>query len=96
MRIGFLFNHDALHQVAHTAPVMAELAGAGVDVAALLSSPEQERRLRELLPNVAGIRFVALPVGWLARAIDVVARRVAPFRRIAVLSTIFARVSAST
>lgn len=85
MRIGFLFNHDALHQVAHTAPVMAELARAGVQVAALVSSAEQETHLRRLLPGGSGVQFIPLPVGWLTRAVDVVARRIAPFRRVAVL-----------
>ena len=85
MRIGFLFNHDALHQVAHTAPVMAELAKAGVHVSALLSSPEQDTRLRELLPDSTEVHFIALPVKWPVRTVDIVARRFAPFRRIAVL-----------
>ena len=85
MRIGFLFNHDALHQVAHTAPVMAELARTGVQVAALVSSTEQEAHLQRLLPGGSSVQFVPLPVGWLTRAVDVVARRVAPFRRVAVL-----------
>ena len=82
MRIGFIFNHDALHQVAHIAPVMAALAEAGQDVAALVSTPEQEARVKRLVP---GGRIVRLDVGWPARIIDRAARHVLPFRRLAVL-----------
>ncbi len=31
MRIGFLFNHDQIHQVAHSLPIAIALAGSGID-----------------------------------------------------------------
>lgn len=87
MRIGFLFNHDALHQISHTAPVIAALAGDDrADVTVLTSSAAQEARVRDLIGAAAGaVTFVALTVGPLARALDAGLRWVAPFRRIAML-----------
>jgi hypothetical protein len=87
MKIGFLFNHDALHQVRHTAPVIAELArDPAADVSVLTSSPAQEAEVRALLgDDAAAVRFVALGIGPVARALDAGLRWVAPFRRVAVL-----------
>ncbi len=86
--IGFLFNHDAGHQIAHTAPIIAALAGeAGVAVTVLASSPAQEAAVRALLSADAAERvtFVQLHVGPWATRIDRLARWIAPFRRVAVL-----------
>lgn len=87
MRIGFLFNHDALHQVSHSAPVIAELVlRPGADVTVLTSSRAQEARVRSLLGDASGsVRFVRLDIGRVAAALDRALRWVAPFRRIAVL-----------
>ncbi|SEN10476.1 hypothetical protein SAMN05192583_2049 [Sphingomonas gellani] len=87
MRVGFLYNHDAVHQVRHTAPVAAALAGqAGVEVVVLSSTPDQEREVRALIgPAAARVRFVALEPGALAGALDRALRFVSPFRRLAVL-----------
>ena len=96
MRIGFLFNHDALHQVRHTAPVIAALVGDGrADVTVLTSSAEQEAQVRALIGDAAAaVRFVRLSIGPIARALDAGLRRIVPFRRIAMLrenSAAFAR-----
>ncbi|MFT3967417.1 MAG: hypothetical protein QM690_16205 [Sphingobium sp.] len=87
LTVGFLFNHDALHQIRHSAPVMTELAAlADVRVVALTSSAEQEAEVRALLGGAAErVRFVPLGVGALARALDAVLGLAVPFRRIAVL-----------
>lgn len=87
MKVGFLYNHDALHQISHTAPVAAALAGrAGVEVTVLTSGAAQEARFRELVgPAAAAMRFVRLSIGPTARAIDAGLRWVAPFRRVATL-----------
>ena len=85
MKVGFLFNHDALHQVRHTAPVIGELAGMpGVEVTVLTSSAAQEAAVRALI-GAAAVRFVSLDPGAVAAALDRVLRFVAPFRRVAVL-----------
>ena len=87
MKIGFLFNHDALHQVRHTAPVIAELArNPGVLVTVLASSPAQESEVRRLIGAAAAdTRFVQLTIGRVARLLDAGLSSVLPFRRIAVL-----------
>jgi hypothetical protein len=87
VRIGFLYNHEAPHQIAHTAPVAAELARRdGVTVTVLTTSAEQEARARALIgPAAARIRFVHLSIGPLARAADAGLRWIVPFRRIAML-----------
>lgn len=97
LAIGFLFNHDAGHQIAHTAPIIAALAGeAGVVVTVLASSPAQEDAVRALLPEAAAgrVRFVQLDVGPWAARIDRLARWIAPFRRVAVLKENLARFAA--
>ena len=87
MKVGFLFNHDALHQIRHTAPVIAEVVRfPGVKAVVLTSSTAQEAQVRALLgPAAASVRFVALEVGVLAAGLDRLLRFVAPFRRIATL-----------
>jgi hypothetical protein len=87
MKIGFLFNHDALHQVRHTAPVIAELArNPAASVSVLTSSPAQEAEVRALLGEQAAVvRFVALTIGPVARTLDAGLHWIAPFRRLAML-----------
>ena len=87
MKIGFLFNHDALHQVRHTAPVIAALVRDDrADVTVLTSSAAQEGEVRMLIGDAAAkIRFVRLSIGPVARAVDAGLRAIIPFRRIAVL-----------
>ena len=85
MRIGFLFNHDGIHQIAHTVPIVAMLAADGIDVEVMTSTPEQEEIVRGLLPANTKARFTSLELGPLARAIDGIAGLFAPFRRVAIL-----------
>lgn len=87
MKVGFLFNHDALHQISHTAPVIAELARAEfVRVVILTSSEAQEAMVRHLIGDAAGrVQFIRLPTGRVVATLDALLRWVAPFRRVAVL-----------
>ncbi len=85
MRIGFLFNHDATHQLPHTIMVAAALAKAGADVEILTSSAEQHVLAREMMPIGSNVRFTQLRFGQLGRTIDHVLHAVAPYRRIAIL-----------
>ena len=85
MRVGFLFNHDANHQIPHTLPVAAALALRGVEVEILTSTPQQRQAVQAMLPPGVTVRLTALTVGRLIRAADSVLRHVAPFRRVAVL-----------
>lgn len=87
LTIGFLFNHDALHQIRHSAPVIAELlAFPDVRVVVLTSSSAQEEEVRALLGDAAAhVRFTSLSVGMAARMLDRALGLVVPFRRIAML-----------
>lgn len=87
MRIGFLFNHDALHQISHTAPVIVELVRfPAVETVVLTSTPEQEAQVRALIGDAAArVTFVPLRIGRVAETLDHALRFVAPFRRIATL-----------
>lgn len=88
MRVGFLFNHDALHQIRHTAPVIGEIVRfPDIEAVVLTSSAAQEAEVRALLgaSAAAQVRFVRLEIGPVAAALDRALRFVAPFRRIATL-----------
>ena len=87
MKVGFLFNHDALHQIRHTAPVIAEIVRyAGVEAVVLTSSSVQEREVRALLGDAASkVTFVSLALSAVSAALDRSLRFIAPFRRIAIL-----------
>ena len=51
MRVGFLFNHDQLHQIAHSLPIAIELSRRGVigDVVVLTSGPHLTAEVRRHL-----------------------------------------------
>ncbi len=85
--VGFLFNHEALHQVRHSAPVIAELiAFPGVRTVVLTSSAQQEAEVRAIIGEAAGrVEFVTLGSSVLARILDAMLGHVLPVRRIAVL-----------
>ncbi|MGS0648115.1 hypothetical protein ACU81Q_10825 [Komagataeibacter melomenusus] len=84
MKIGFLFNHDCIHQVSHTAPIICQLVALGQDVTVITSSVEQEAHVRRTVAGCAqNVTFVRIDISLLARAINVVARSFLPFRRIA-------------
>ena len=87
MKVGFLFNHEALHQINHSAPIIVELLRySRVGVTVLTSTLEQETAVRSLLGGEsAGVDFVRLAIGRTARGLDATLNWVVPFRRIAVL-----------
>ncbi len=84
MTIGFLFNHDATHQMPHTTPVAAALARRGVDVEVLTSSEAQHATAVALLGDLP-VSYTSLRLRPLSRALDTVLRHVAPFKRLAIL-----------
>ena len=87
MKAGFLFNHDALHQINHSAPIIVELLRySDVAVTVLTSTPEQETAVRALLGDAsAKVNFIRLVIGRTARALNATLNWVVPFRRIAML-----------
>lgn len=85
MRIGFLYNHDASHQVPHTIPIAAALAKRGIDVEILTSSEAQRAVAQALIPPNVTVHFRSLRISAASRAADHLLRHVAPFKQIAIL-----------
>ncbi|QPQ54157.1 CDP-glycerol glycerophosphotransferase family protein [Allosphingosinicella flava] len=89
MKIAFLYNHDAIHQIAHTAPIVAALRAMApeVSVSILTSTRAQEARVRLLLSSevMASVTMTRLKPGLLQASFGWIANAVAPYRRLAVL-----------
>lgn len=89
VRCGFLFNHDQLHQMAHSAPIAFELmrSGAGVKVSLLTTTRSQydylERALLQHGLPTDDLHLIELP-GWL-RGVAGLFDAVVPFSRIITL-----------
>ncbi len=90
MRIGFLFNHDQLHQVAHSLPIALRLAAMGTGAEIVLAVTNE--RLHEEVERVAGPaigREVRLVMLGLKRARSRIAERLfgrwLPVRKVFVL-----------
>jgi len=89
MRLGVLFNHDTLHQVAHCAPIAVELLRSypDIEISILTSSAAQESLVRAIITR-AGVpmpAFVRLGVPPGVELADRFLGKVAPLRRVAVL-----------
>lgn len=91
MKIGFLYNHDAIHQIAHTAPIVAALKRSvpDVEISVLTSTRAQEARVRLLLPDdiMGSVEMVRLRPDRLQESLGWIANAVAPYRRLAVLKS---------
>ena len=82
MRIGFLFNHDQIHQVAHSLPIALALARADPSLDIVLATTNdaldaEVGRLLDLGPACGNVRRVRLGLkSWLsrgaARALDAI------------------------
>ncbi|ODU34691.1 hypothetical protein [Sphingopyxis sp. SCN 67-31] len=75
MRIGFLFNHDQIHQMAHSLPVALALAraGTGAEIIVATTNDLLAREAVRLMGGAVppGIRFVALRLNSAAsRSVD--------------------------
>lgn len=88
-RLGFLFNHDTLHQIAHTAPIINELVqiDAPASITVFTSSPAQELLVRSFLGARAAekVEFVSLSIDWVAGLIDRLIGKAVPVQRVAIL-----------
>ncbi|MEO7787594.1 MAG: hypothetical protein ABIR77_07210 [Sphingomicrobium sp.] len=91
MRIAFLFNHDQLHQVAHSLPIALRLAemGTGAEIV-LATTSERIRAEVELLAADAladgCVRLVALALRRrVSRAVERIAGRLLPAHKLFVL-----------
>lgn len=88
-RIGFLFNHEAVHQVAHSAPTAFALSRdfPAIDVELLVSSPAQMAELEKIAAHFPGqrCRFTPIDCGPVAKVLDKLAGKFAPIKKVAVL-----------
>jgi hypothetical protein len=93
VRIGFLFNHDAAHQVAHSVGIMTAYAKAnpGDQVLALVS-PALHDTVRKLAGD-APVSWVDFRAGPIARRVAVFFDRIAPFSRKAALANNLASIA---
>ena len=90
LKIGFLYNHEEIHQIAHTAPVAAAMAAlnANIDIGMLTSTARQERVVKAYIAKHcpdAGIGFTALSLGKIAGIVSRIAGRMLPLRRVLIL-----------
>lgn len=81
MRIGFLFNHDQIHQIPHSLPIALELANmGGHEVVAITSSPLLSAEVTRLGKGKIGssIELIELGLKPLSRALAAIASPIAP------------------
>ncbi|MCP5145077.1 MAG: hypothetical protein H6978_09735 [Gammaproteobacteria bacterium] len=84
-RVAFLFNHEGMHQLAHTAPVAGWLAReSDIEVTLITSSAALADRCREVIgPNGAALRTTVLPESIMQRFLAGALDKVMPFSRLA-------------
>lgn len=89
LRVGFLYNHEVPHQVAHTAPILREILihHPQIDVSVLTSTQDQKDIvLSGLDPDLAKLTtFIDLDTAKAERGIRKIANNLAPARRLTVL-----------
>ncbi len=89
MRLGFLYNHDALHQVAHSAPLISLLVleHPEFEITILTSTEEQKALICEQVPAevVEKLSFIDLRLPGALDKVDRFVRHIAPFKRVAIL-----------
>jgi len=85
-RVGFLFNHDHLHQIPHAAPILAALCnrGSALEVHVFITGRQQASFLRQLLPKetLNRIGWHELRPPWIARAMGWLLGHAVPFERL--------------
>ena len=85
IRIGFLYNHEELHQVAHTAPIISRLQqlAPGLQVEVLTSSDSQtEAVMSHLDPQVEPPLIRRMAAGKLVKAIEKATGGIVPLSRV--------------
>lgn len=85
IKIGFLYNHEELHQVAHTAPIISRLQqlAPGLQVEVLTSSGTQtEAVITHLDPNLKAPPIRRMEAGVLVKALEKATGGIVPLSRI--------------
>ena len=87
--VGFLFNHDGVHQVAHIAPIIRELNQCypHIKVVVMTSSDAQLDRLFEIIgtPPHAGVKIKQLEIPMYLRRVFTLLNKVGPAQRLYIL-----------
>ena len=82
MRIGFLFNHDQIHQVAHSLPIALALAEGGFDGQLIVATttPRLAAEVRRILAGAGETRIQHYELGpsSLTKGVDAVLGKVVP------------------
>ncbi len=85
-RIGFLYNHEQIHQIPHSAPILAELATlpGAFEIHAFLTDASQRDKLARFLPGDAlrAIHLHLLPPSRVGAIIETFTGGALPLRRI--------------
>lgn len=91
VQVGFLFNHESVHQIAHSAPIISEIVRRHPElgITVLVSTDAQLEAIRRIVPSdvMAEIKCLKLKLSPLYRVIHLIFRKVSPFRRYAVLKS---------
>ncbi len=76
MRIAFLFNHDQIHQVAHSLPIAVAMAQAEIDADIIVATtnPRMSREVARLSQGAGGERLQRVELGLESRRSRVLAR----------------------
>lgn len=86
MRIAFLFNHDQVHQVAHSLPIAMALADGGFpgEILVATTSPALEAEVRRMASTRIGrtIEHIELTTSPISRRLDSLAGRLVPARKL--------------
>jgi len=87
--VGFLFNHDGVHQVAHIAPIIRELNRVypHIKVVVMTSSDAQLDRLFEIIGTLpsAGVKIKKLEIPQCLRLVFSILNTVGPAQRLYIL-----------
>jgi len=89
IKVGFLYNHDGLHQIAHTGPIISSLQRIAPElrVEVLISSESQARAVRRHLdPSLEQPPFHQLEVGKAIKRIEKLTGGIVPLGRIGSLA----------
>lgn len=91
IRVGFLFNHESVHQIAHSAPIIAEMVHQypRLGVSVLVSTEAQLEAIRRIVPLdvLALIDCKKLKLSPFYQVINWVIKKVSPFGRYAMLKS---------
>ncbi len=98
LHIGFLFNHEAVHQVAHCAPTAFALSRDYPDIVVelLASSPAQMAELEKIAARFPGSHclFTLIDCGPGAKLLDALIGKMIPVRKVSVLRANLSRFAA--